>query len=264
MGKKICFFDIDGTLASLNRSSMSDSTIEALNKLKENGVYVFINSGRMYSELPSFARDYDFDGYIMGCGIEALMHGQMLFENSFPEEMNLEHVFNRVKEFGLHAAFESNEDGALFLGDTPTLRSIKESFIKSGSAVGDVKGFKPFQKFVIYTTDQELADKFLEPYKNYIEYSKVFIGDLGLYEIVPANCTKAKGMERVIQDLNIENDDIYVFGDSGNDIPMLKLAKHSIVMANGTEEVKKYAEYITTSDCDHDGIYEACKHYGLI
>lgn len=264
MGKKICFFDIDGTLASLNRTSMPDSTIDALNKLKENGVYVFVNSGRMYSELPAFARDYEFDGYILGCGIEALMNNKKLFFNSFNKEMNLKHVYERIQEFKLHAAFESNEDGVLFLGTSDTLEAIKDSFIKSGAKVGESLEYKPFEKFVIYTTDQELADKFLEPYKEYIEYSKVIIGNLGLYEIVPAGCTKANGMKEVIKDLNIEHDDIYVFGDSGNDIPMLKLATHSIVMANGTDEVKKYAEYITKSDCDHDGIYEACKHYNLI
>ena len=90
------------------------------------------------------------------------------------------------------------------------------------------------------------------------------MGKFGLYEMVPKGCTKANGMKEVLKILEIDYDNVYVFGDSGNDLPMLQLAKHSIVLANGSDEAKKYAEYVTTLDCDNGGIEEACKQYNLI
>lgn len=264
MNKKICFFDIDGTLASIKRNSMPESTIKTLDKLKENGVLVFINSGRMYSELPKFVRDYVFDGYILGCGMQAIMHNKVIFYNKFPAEMDLQEAYDRAIALGFDCAFESNQDGALFCGHGETLETVKKSFIASGSKIGESTEYKPYEKFVIYTTDLKLADEYLRPYYPYVEYSKVQMGKFGLYEMVPKGCTKANGMKEVLKILEIDYDNVYVFGDSGNDLPMLQLAKHSIVLANGSDEAKKYAEYVTTLDCDNGGIEEACKHYNLI
>ena len=63
--------------------------------------------------------------------------------------------------------------------------------------------------------------------------------------------------------LGIDINDTYAFGDSNNDISMLKTAGHAIVMGNGTEEAKKEADYITTTVME-DGIWNACRYFNLI
>ena len=80
---------------------------------------------------------------------------------------------------------------------------------------------------------------------------------------MPKGFCKASGILKVCELLDIDIKDTYAFGDSNNDFSMLEIAGHSIVMENGTDEVKKIAEYITTSVTD-DGIFNACRHYGLI
>ena len=44
---------------------------------------------------------------------------------------------------------------------------------------------------------------------------------------------------------------------------MLEYAGCGIAMGNGTDAAKNVADYVTDS-LENDGIYNACKHFGLI
>ncbi len=60
------FFDVDGTLISRKRSYISDSVIEVLKKLREQGIKLFIATGRHYIELEKLGinKQFIFDGYL--------------------------------------------------------------------------------------------------------------------------------------------------------------------------------------------------------
>ena len=53
------------------------------------------------------------------------------------------------------------------------------------------------------------------------------------------------------------------FGDSSNDIAMIKKAGIGIAMGNAIPELKQQADYVTTSILDQ-GISNALKHFKLI
>ena len=57
------FFDIDGTLMSLQTRTIPDGVFEALHALKEKGIRLFIATGRGKDGLKVLA-DFPFDGYI--------------------------------------------------------------------------------------------------------------------------------------------------------------------------------------------------------
>ena len=54
-----------------------------------------------------------------------------------------------------------------------------------------------------------------------------------------------------------------MFGDGYNDLSMFRPEWLNIAMGNARAELKEKADYITT-DCDKDGIYNACKHFKWI
>lgn len=91
----------------------------------------------------------------------------------------------------------------------------------------------------------------------------VVIHGQGIIEINPAGISKATGIRKVCEMLDIPHENTFAFGDSANDLEMLAYVAHSIAMGNGTEEVKNTAEYVTRS-VDKDGILHGLKHYGLI
>lgn len=64
MGKiKIIFFDIDGTLLRLRAKELSEKTVEALNRLKANGIRLCIATGRTPVSLPHFS-GIEFDTFL--------------------------------------------------------------------------------------------------------------------------------------------------------------------------------------------------------
>jgi Cof subfamily protein (haloacid dehalogenase superfamily) len=63
-------------------------------------------------------------------------------------------------------------------------------------------------------------------------------------ELSPRGCNKADAIQTYVDYLNADKDDVYVIGDSGNDISMfLKFKEHSFVMKHAYPSVKKYAKY---------------------
>ena len=60
---KIIFFDIDGTLVDMQTKRISAKTIEALQRLKANGIKICIATGRSPISLPKFD-GVDFDAYL--------------------------------------------------------------------------------------------------------------------------------------------------------------------------------------------------------
>ncbi len=73
------------------------------------------------------------------------------------------------------------------------------------------------------------------------------------YEMTCKGGHKGDGVLRAAAFLGIRREDIYVAGDSMNDIPMLKIAGTSFVPANGREEVKAMAGAVV-ADNNHDPI----------
>lgn len=92
------------------------------------------------------------------------------------------------------------------------------------------------------------ANKVLEEqYKDQLEgaWSDNFI------ELTPIGISKSNGLKEYCQINNFNHDDVYVVGDSGNDISMFKeYYEHSFCMNHSPEEVKKFAKYYIDTVAD--------------
>ena len=65
-----------------------------------------------------------------------------------------------------------------------------------------------------------------------------------IIELTPLNCNKGSGLEYYTHNQGIKPDDVYVIGDSGNDISMFnKFHRHSTCMLHAFPSVRKYAKY---------------------
>lgn len=86
---------------------------------------------------------------------------------------------------------------------------------------------------------KELNKSFREQYPN-VEFSWTSI----VNEITPKDCTKGKGLEYYCKYLGIKPEDVYVVGDSGNDITMFNNYKNnSFCMKHASKIVRKYATH---------------------
>ena len=64
--EKMFFFDIDGTLLDFTKGlyTISEKTIESMNKLKEQGHSVFLATGRCKCFVLDEVMKYPFSGYV--------------------------------------------------------------------------------------------------------------------------------------------------------------------------------------------------------
>ena len=74
---------------------------------------------------------------------------------------------------------------------------------------------------------------------------------------------KALGIRNMLDYFGMKPNQAVVFGDGYNDLSMFRPEWLNIAMGNARAELKEKADYITT-DCDKDGIYNACKHFKWI
>ena len=80
--------------------------------------------------------------------------------------------------------------------------------------------------------------------------------------MVPKNCSKATGMQQLVDYLQMDMKDTIAFGDSLNDLPMMQAANIAVGMGNGTS-LHPYVTFIT-KDIKENGIYEAMKQLNLL
>ena len=65
--------------------------------------------------------------------------------------------------------------------------------------------------------------------------------------------TKATGLARLCEHLEIERRDVIAFGDALNDVEMLRWAGHGVAMAGAADVVQDAADETTASN-DDDGV----------
>lgn len=84
-----------------------------------------------------------------------------------------------------------------------------------------------------------------------------------ILDITPAGIDKGTGLRDALGQLQIDAADCVAFGDALNDVPMFRIAGHSVAVANA-HPAAVAAATTTTSTVDRDGFHAALHSLGLI
>ena len=91
MDKKIkaLFFDIDGTLVSFKTHKIPQSTVDALEQAKKNGVEVYISTGRPQLIINNLGQiEHLIDGYITTNGARCFVGDKVVSQHAIlPEDV---------------------------------------------------------------------------------------------------------------------------------------------------------------------------------
>ena len=86
---------------------------------------------------------------------------------------------------------------------------------------------------------------------------------LHLVDVIPADSGKGTAISQILAHFGLDASQALAFGDSYNDIEMLRTVGTGVAMGNATEPIKAMAHLVTTP-IDQDGIYHAFVKLGLI
>ena len=107
---KIIFFDVDGTLISKERSYISEKVLVALKQLKEQGIKLFIATGRHYLELGLLGinEQFTFDGYLTLNGGYCFDHKGVIHSNPIDKE-DVKRVVEYTTKHNLACSFVESD-----------------------------------------------------------------------------------------------------------------------------------------------------------
>lgn len=260
--KKAVFFDIDGTLWDRSMR-VPKSCVTAIRNLRENGNYAFLCSGRSRAAIQGkeLLEDIGFDGILAGCGTYGEYLGEIIFERKLSQK-EIEKLLAGLKKYRIPAILEgkkhlyaNKED----FGEDPYL-SYLDRILENGML--PLSGYQGRYDANKISADYTRGDARSLCRELSAEFEFLF-HESRVVEIMPKGYSKASGIRKMCDYLDIAHEDTYAFGDSANDIAMLQYVKHGVAMGNATEDVKEAADFVT-SDILDDGIQHGLKYFSLI
>lgn len=255
---KAAFFDVDGTLVPFGEQSMPDTTRQALFQLKENGIKVFVSTGRHPIMLSEVRALFPFDGFIT-------LNGQIAFDESgFLRKAPIEPTTMRqiIDELAQEEAPVVVLEEEHVYGDR-----ISDMMVEVLRGLGlptpqimsmdRAHHHNVFQ--VISAVDRTQEKQLLEriPGIEFVRWNEHFV------DLVPKEGGKHKGLAAVMEKYGFNQDEVIAFGDGDNDKTMLDFAGIGVAMGNAENDVKVCANHVTTHILEQ-GIPNALKHFKLI
>ncbi|HOB16532.1 MAG TPA: Cof-type HAD-IIB family hydrolase [Defluviitoga sp.] len=258
---KVFVFDFDGTLLN-SEVRVGPRTFEALKILKEQGHTIILCSGRMYASmlyiinnfLP-FLKGYAYivaynGGYIVN------NKGELIFEKGLEKEVAIECV-EFLRQLNVHRHIYINDELISEVDDQEIRDYSKHAFVEYKLVDDLVETIKssehPTLKILAICEPDRLDEiqSFAEKkFEGRINIMKSFSSYL---DFMPFGVSKGEALKILAEIYNFNVEEAYVFGDSQNDIDMLRISKNSFAMGNAEKEVKEAASYVIPSN-DEDGV----------
>ena len=263
--KGMVAFDLDHTLLDHKEGAITPSSLEAIERLKENGYLVVLASGRnMYDR-------YSYD-YLKEIAPHALvqMNGTKVLLDPLGKQEVLMHsvmskdLLERLIRFGKEhriALGTAIEDRDYFTEEEQVVQ-YDLNFVQESD-----RNFAPVEELLqeevsalCYCGGVEGAESLR---KNFPELNVFpFSRDTGA-DLLEKGYSKAMGLEKIAEVYKIPGEKTVAFGDSFNDEEMLLWANVGVAVGNAIPYIKEKAD-IVAKPIWEDGIYLTLKDLGLI
>ena len=257
---KIVFFDIDWTLYDHKNNCFNEKSIDAIKNMQNKGIKIILCTARPYHSMLHLGT-LDLikpDGYIVSNGGATFLYDELLDTLYFKDD-DIELIYNLAKKY--HLAMEMVGPKERFLV-TPKTKEVDELFSVYKEVIPTFRPYFKGQKVVaaLLFAKNEYDEVFLSSLPDNIYYKRY--AEAGV-DIIPEVRLKSKGVNIILNKLNIKKENALAFGDDVQDISMFSSVGYSICLNNGNNLAKESATYIC-DDIYNDGVYKALKTLKLI
>lgn len=274
---KAIFLDMDGTILN-HHNHVSIHTKEIIDQLREQGLLVFVATGRAYGEIEAVVpKGFKVDGFITSNGMAGYIGKEVVFEHTLSMELvetiiekaRANKVYYELFPYGTsritlkqdkqYVENEIREPKPESVGINEWL-SRKEAINEKITWTDQIEG-NAFSKFYFFARTKEQINRWkaeLEQLKKEINFTTSISSNHNV-EVMVANVNKATGINEMLKRFDLSADEILAIGDSDNDIPMFQFVKYAVAMKNAPDHIKKIADDVTDFTCDEDGVYHYLK-----
>ncbi len=268
MKYKLIATDIDDTL--LNRKKeLSPVTKAALMQAQENGVRLAVASGRLPYGVRPYAEAlevFSHGGYYMGFNGGAVINSRgELIASHYLDSKYIQPVYEILRPSNATVMVHK---GDLIYADhkVNAYTHIESEVIGLPlNVVDDLPSFIDWDIHKILISGEpselkELEQSLLSALGGEVD---IYLSAPWFLEVMPKGTDKGTGLKAICDDAGVDLSEAIAFGDSFNDISMIKAAGTGIAMGNAEEALKAVADRVT-DDCDHDGIAKALSQLGIV
>lgn len=258
MNYKMIVMDLDDTLVKAD-GTISERTINAVQKAQENGIYVVLASGRAESGIFPVAKQLNLcenTGYVLS------FNGGKIFkygENTPVYECGVnEEQIKLLYKLGVE-----NDVSVLTYSSTQVIASRIDEYVELEGTLANM----PVRIAENFTEESpKVVGKIMylaEP-KHLLEVKEKLapILEKDLYaatskpfflEYTNKTVNKGKSLIKLAEIVGVKIEEIIACGDGNNDISMLETAGLGVAMENASDKVKGHADIVTKS-CENDGV----------
>ncbi|PFN82320.1 hydrolase Cof [Bacillus sp. AFS076308] len=257
MKQPIVFFDIDGTLLD-DKKVIPESTKKAVRQLQDKGIQTVIATGRVPKMFYWIQKELNIDSYVSMNGQYVVYKGKEVYSN--PIKPSVLQSMSAITARNGHAlAYCSHEDYKVSERNHPFIEASFDSLMMPYPEVDK----EYYNELSIYQGHLYCG---IEDAQQYIDlfpdFSFVKWHDVA-YDILPRGASKAIGIRRLLEVLDMDEKSAFAFGDGLNDIEMLTTVGTGVAMGNAVPEAKAAADVITTSS-SKNGILNGLIKVGLL
>jgi len=255
----ILFLDIDGTILRPD-DTIEESTKEAVTKVQEKGIEVFLATGRPLHEIRDIGKELNIHSFIGYNGAYAVHREKEVFKEYMPKS-TIERYLQISTKNKHEMVLYTNSKNTFTSFESPLVEEfihhfhLKENDSFSNNLINDILGIT-----VMGVSD----DEYTLYEDSDIHLSQVNVEGLGhCYDVIRNKVNKGIAVQAILRHLNISPENAIAFGDGMNDKEMLSYVGESFAMGNANPNLFTYAKHKTT-DVMNAGIYNGLKSLGLL
>ena len=242
--------DVDGTLLTKDKT-LTDDAKRAVRRLHEAGIGFTITSSR-----PTIGMRFLIEPLAITLPVGAFNGSCIVDPELKPIERHLipapavERSLKVLNEFGIDIWLFTND---LWLTRHPDADYVphEKRAIRADPTI--VEDFAPYLssacKIVGSTSDAGLLQRCEAAIQQALGAEATAVRSQSYYlDITPPGCDKGTFVQWIAKRLGISTDAVATIGDMQNDLAMFKTSGLSIAMGNATDDVKRSATLVTTSN----------------
>lgn len=255
--------DFDGTLLRSDRT-ISERTLNAIKKYREKGGKIVLCTGRMFNSIRPEAEKAGLGGELY-CYNGAAVYDTKTGVRRAHTPVSTKYVQDICKYFEERDLyFQTYFDDVVFCqkfseaGDYYYKHFSRGARFATGVPLSVYFEKHPEArptKFLAILNPEDMLTHINAINEKFGGSIMVMCSNAEYLEIVSARAGKGNALLNFCKQTGIPTEECVAFGDSLNDIPMLKSAGVGIAVENARDEVKAVADYICPSN-DEDGVAE--------